>query len=429
MMSGQRFVGQTAILLSTLLLMLFFLPNRVQAQSAEWGGYLKFFAHPNLNKPYPFDRLGTRLQLTITNNFSQKAAFFASVDFNYEETQAEGTKNIRHMDVFPVEAYVDLFFSRLDLRLGKQFIFWGKTDWINPTDNINPWDYKNISAEIEDYRIPVTALKADAYLGNFDLEAVVVPHFLPHQIPMEMPDTMGIFPVQELEPRLPENKIDNAELGFRLQSALWNVDYSLSYYHGHDKFPSVRMTFDPIQHLFYQQTEYHPYHVFGGDFVTTFNKFALKGEAAYFLTADRDGKDIFVKNPHLQYVVGMDYLGINDLTLNLQFVQTILFRFDEAYERRQYQQLGMLLNMLPDAHTESLSSRIQYQLADFTTFQLITVLNLKDKDYFLLPILNYAFMDGLNIYAGATIFNGPEDSVFGKNKAYSRAFLEVKYSF
>ena len=427
-MMGRRIWRRTGSRGSGILLLLM-LTTGLLAQTAEWGGYLKFFAHPNLNEPYPFDRLGTRLQLTITNQFAEKGAFFASVDFNYEETRVQGTENIRHMDVFPVEAYVDLFFPRLDLRLGKQFIFWGKTDWINPTDNINPWDYKNISAEIEDYRIPVTALKADAYLGQFDLEAVVVPHFIPHLIPMEMPDTMGIFPVHDLGTVLPANKLSEAEFGFRLKSSLRNVDYSLSYYNGHDKFPSVEVSFDPMGRQFLRQISYHPYQVFGGDFITTFNKFAVKGEAAYILTDDRDGRDIFVKNPHLQYVVGMDYMGINKLTLNLQFVQTLLFRYDEAYERTQYQQLGMPLEMLPDKHSESLSSRIQYQLADFTSFQLITVLNLKDMDYFVLPILNYAFMDGVNIYAGATIFQGPEGSVFGRNEKFSRAFLEVKYSF
>jgi len=420
----KRLVG--SVLLPALMALL--LPVGAFAQNIEWGGYVKFFAHPNLNSPYPFDRLGSRIQLMVNNSFSDKAAFYAALDFNYEETGRE-PGDVRSMSIYPVEAYIDLFFSKVDVRVGKQFIFWGKTDWINPTDNINPWDYKNISAEVEDYRIPLTALKADVYLGPFDLQAVVVPRFTPHLLSMETPDMMGIFPVRELNPLLPENKLANAEFGFRLQSSLFNTDYSLSYYNGYDKFPTLRMSFNPPGGEFLAQTEYNPYQVFGADFVKTFNKFALKGEGAYFLTDDRNGRDVFVKNPHLKYVVGADYNGFTDLTLNLQFVQTVLFKFDRDYEEAVYREMGMPQYKIPDKYTQSLSGRVQYQVGDFTSFQLITVVNLKDWDYFILPILNYGFMDGVNIYGGATIFGGPEDSVFGRNKKISRAFVEVKYSF
>ncbi len=412
-----------------ILFLVLLLPPGAFAQNSEWGGYVKFFAHPNLNSPYPFDRLGSRIQLMVNNSFSDKAAFYAAVDFNYEETGRE-PGDVRSMSVYPVEAYIDLFFPKVDVRVGKQFIFWGKTDWINPTDNINPWDYKNISAEIEDYRIPVTALKADVYLGAFDLQGVVVPHFTPHVIPMEIPDTMGIFPVRKLDPLLPENKLANAEFGFRLQSSLFGTDYSLSYYRGYDKFPAVRIRFNPPPiGEFMAKTEHNPYRVFGADFVRTFNKFALKGEGAYFLTDDRNGRDVFVKNPHLKYVLGADYNGFTDLTLNVQFVQTVLFKFDPDYEEAVYREMGMPEYKIPDKFTQSLSGRLQYQVGDFTSFQLITVVNLKDRDYFILPILNYGFMDGVNIYGGATIFGGPEDSPFGRNRKISRAFVEVKYSF
>ncbi len=415
----------------TLTILLVF-PLMIFAQGTQLGGYVKFFAHPNLNEPYPFDRLGSRIQLKLQGPFAPRASFFAALDFNFEETQVTGSFNeprSKGMAVYPVEAYVDLFFSKLDLRVGKQFIFWGKTDWINPTDNINPWDYVNIAAEIEDYRVPVTAAKADLYLGKFDLEGVWLPRFQPHKIPIELPDTINGLPVNHQPTEYPANKLANSQFGLRLLSNFAGIDFSLSYFHGFDQNPTIYWSFNPFQRSFFTVLTYKPYQVFGGDFVTTRGKFAFKGEGAYFRTADRDGKDIFVKNPHVQYVLGLDYNATSNLTLNGQFIQTVLFKYDRDYEIAQREKWHMPTDNIPEQYVNSVSLRGQYQVSDFVNLQVVTVINLKDYDYFLLPILNYSYSDGVNIYAGATIFEGPSQSTFGRNKKYSRAFLEVKYSF
>ena len=408
------------------------LPFFLFGQQAELGGYVKFFAHPNLNAPYPFDHLGTRLQLRLSSAMGEHAAFYSALDFNYEAMQANPAfdgKRGQGLSVYPVETYIDLFFKYLDVRLGQQFIFWGKTDWINPTDNINPWDYVNISAEVEDYRLPVTAAKMNVYLGPVTLQSVWVPRFKANRIPLQLPDTMGGLPVRSSVTRLPENRLSNSEFGLKADFSFWNVDYSLSYYNGYDKNPTIRMLFEPQAHDFLRTIGYDRYQVFGADFITTFNQWAIKGEGAYFLTKDRNGKDIERQNPYLKYVLGLDYLPTNDLTLNVQFIQTILLKFDRNYERTTRLRLGMPLSTMPDKFTQSLSGRVQYQIGDFTSVQFISVYNLKDGDYFVLPILNYAFTDGINIYGGATLFEGKKGSPFGRNKKYSRAFVEVKYSF
>lgn len=408
------------------------LPLLLFAQNAELGGYVKFFAHPNLNDPYPLDRLGTRVQLRFTGALGEQAAFYSALDFNYDAAQSSGAYDADRsagLSIYPVETYVDLFFKYLDVRLGQQFIFWGKADWVNPTDNINPWDYVNISAEIEDYRLPVTAAKANFYSDWVNLELIWVPRFQAHRIPLALPDSMAGMPVYQLPVQMPENRLDHSQFGVKADFNLWNIDYSLSYFDGYDKNPTIRMAFEPQNGRFVRTIQYNRYQVLGADFVTTFNQWAVKGEGAYYRTADSDGRDIFLQNPHVKYVLGLDYLPTSDLTLNVQYIQDILLKFDEDYETKTRLQMGMPLSTLPDKSTRSLSGRVQYQLTDFTSVQFISVYNLKDGDFFFLPILNYGFADGINIYAGATVFSGPEQSPFGRSKDYTRAFVEVKYSF
>jgi hypothetical protein len=333
------------------------------------------------------------------------------------------------MQVTPVEAYVDFFSELADVRLGRQFIFWGKTDWINPTDNINPWDYQNITAEIEDYRLPVLAAKADIYLGNTDVQLVWLPKFEPNRIPMAIPDSIAGLPVYHLPEALPENKPENSEAGLRLSASAFHVDYSFSYYYGFEKNPTVRLQMVPVQGRFVHSVSYARQHVFGFDFVTTFNKLALKGEGAWFLTGDRDGKDIFAENPYIKYVLGADYNFSDRLSLNAQFVQIIRLKYDRAYEEQTRLSWHMPLNNVPEQYVQSLSGRVQYRWNDFLSLQFISVMNLKDSDYFILPIVSYAYADGINLYLGATLFGGPKDSPFGRSKNSSRAFAELKYSF
>ena len=66
------------------------------------------------------------------------------------------------------EGYVDLsgiFSKNLDMRIGKQRITWGTADRFNPTDNINPLDFSDITDLGK--RLATNAIKATYYLGDY----------------------------------------------------------------------------------------------------------------------------------------------------------------------------------------------------------------------------------------------------------------------
>ena len=82
------------------------------------------------------------------------------------------------------EAYMDMYFNMMDLRLGKQQIVWGKADGVFITDIVSP---KNLSEfllpDFEEIRIGVTSLKLDFYTGDNTLEVVWIPIFTPTTLP------------------------------------------------------------------------------------------------------------------------------------------------------------------------------------------------------------------------------------------------------
>ncbi len=416
-----------------MLVPLFWQPGRAQP---SLGGYFKLFYHVNTNAPYPYDRLGSRLQLVLTQTLGRRAALFTAVNFNFEETAVTGLaqeSRARGMEIYPVESYIDLYFPFFDLRLGKQFIFWGKADWINPTDNINPWDYQNIAAEIEDYRIPVMAARFTLYLGGWSLEGVLIPRFQPNKIPIEVPKTMGPYPVEKLPAALPENRLANAEWAMKLSSQWLGIDYSISYFQGFHKFPDIRiqprLNAYHVPEAILWQEQYNPIQIIGGDFVVTQGRWVIKGEGAYFRTRDRQGRNVFLENPFIQYILGFDYRFSDDLSLTLQCSQLRRMKYDPDRERLMWRQLGNPAPRIPEPLESSLSTRLVYQILPYTSLQLIGVMNAKHRDLFILPILYHELADGLNVYGGVTLFRGPEDSPFGQNQKYSRAFLEIKYSF
>ncbi len=366
----------------------------------EFKGYMKFYAHQSLVQPYDFTRFGSRLQLNLKKGLG-KVDFFSSLDFDLRA----GREQNRGLSIYPVEAYITFHWENADLRLGRQFIFWGKTDWINPTDNITPWDYTNITAEIEDYRIAVDAAKLDWYFGSSSLELVLVPYFKPNNLGEEIPGATE---------ELPEQKPENWQEGLRFSSQVYGLNFSLSYWRGFDLYPSVV----PDMRTGGLKITHPRQQVFGADFDYALGSFVLKGEGAYFLTEDREGTNPLVKNPYLYYVMALEWAGVENLTLDIQFIEKRVLKWHEE-----------LMGPYEDKITRSASVVLSYKREGYWKLQFISVYNFRDRDYFLLPIFTYEIADGVNLYLGATIFRGPENSPFGRLKNSTRYFLEAKYSF
>jgi len=404
---------KTKFLFPAFFALVFIFSNPLPAQNL--GGYVKTFGYLNPNDSLRFDRAGSRLQLKVEDRIGSRAAYFAAMDFNYDATQARelpGASRSSGLTIYPVEAYVDLFTKHADFRLGQQFIFWGRTDWVNPTDNINPWDYEHISSEIEDYRIPVVAARGNFYLGPVKLQAVGVPFFTPDKIPLQA-DFINT----------PAKKLSNSEYGLRLSSYLGTLDYSFSYFHGYDGTPAMfanYLAMPPEPPTIY--AKYLPIDVYGFDFVTTLGAWAIKGESAYFQTEDRNGTNPEIKNPYIESVVGLDYVPTTKLSLTAQLVHNYKFHYHSNIERMN--PMGA-----DPRQTFSTAVRAQWDFAKFISWQLIGVYNFHDGDSFTLSFINWDVADGVNLTFGGLVFQGPPNSPFGRSAKQDNIFAEFKISF
>lgn len=175
------------------------------------------------------------------------------------------------VDPFRIEAHALYFdivdfagIKGFDIRIGKQIVTWGKADMFNPTSNINPLDLEDTLLFGD--RVSNNMVKVDYnFWKDFILSLVWVPIFKPNQLPSSAALAVkgvdripmvndglrrrlhverdigelfvGPTVVTEALPVLPENRIDNSQLGFKLAGKVAKMDFSASYYYGRSGIP------------------------------------------------------------------------------------------------------------------------------------------------------------------------------------------------
>lgn len=414
-----------------------------QDLSYTLGGHVKGFLFQQVAEPLEIDRAGARLQLALEGGFGDPASLFAAIDFELDNRLFTGKDTPRRgeaFDIFPVEIYIDLALGPVEIRLGKQFIFWGRTDWINPTDVITGWDYFNMANEIEDYRMAPLAARLQWYIvDELKLDLVWAPLFRPSRLPSVAPGQMGGLPVTEMPAALPRPQPRNGEFGVRASHSIsaWALDWSISGYKGFEKLPvfSVTPIFDPSAGPaptgFAWTRHHHPVWMVGMDFSKAIGSFVFKGEGAFKITDDWQGDDPLVRNSRLEYVLGASYTITQDVELGAQYASEWLIHYSRKAERDR---LTQIMGSRPAfvardlTHQASLVLRARF-LTDFGV-QLVGQFDFTYIDFFALGFVYWEIADGLKAYLGGVGFGGRSDTTpFGRQSSASRAFAEIKYSF
>jgi len=176
----------------------------------------------------------------------------------------------------------------LTFEVGKQFIRWGKTDIVTPTDRFAPRDFLTV---VDNEFLAVTAARLNYEKGANAIEAVWSPRFTPSRIPLAdqrwsplVPATEFTITIRDLRASLP----GGPQAGVR-----WNhtglVEYALSVYQGFNPLPSfdvVGTNFTPEGVSIDLQRFHSKMLMAGGDIAIPTRLFTLKSEAAHFSSSD-----------------------------------------------------------------------------------------------------------------------------------------------
>jgi hypothetical protein len=181
--------------------------------------------------------------------------------------------------------------------VGKQFIRWGKTDIVSPTDHLAPRDFLNV---IDTEFLAVTGARAVAQAGDRDtFEVVWVPRFTPSRLPLLNQRWTAVPPgspeLQVIDggavfPAGPQTGVRWSRVGTR-------IECSLSFFDGFNNLPNldarVRPALTPVegpaQSPAAPQVDvtrvYPSIRAYGADVALPLRWFTVKGEASYFTSS------------------------------------------------------------------------------------------------------------------------------------------------
>jgi len=294
----------------------------------------------------------------------------------------------------------------LTFEAGKQFIRWGKTDLLNPTDRFAPRDYLEV---VDNDFLGVTAARLTFEKGNDTVDLVWQPRFTPSRLPLlnqrwvVLPDV----PIRDAGAHYP----GRSQFGARWNHVGSGFEYSLSCFDGFNHLPLLapQVLLDPMR---VQLTRLYPsMRMYGADAAVPLKWFTAKGETAWFTsrTGAADEYVLYVVQVERQasewFLVG-GYAG--------EKVTAARRRLDFSPER------GLARAVLAHAgYTIDTNRSLALEAA------------LRDNGDGLWARFSYSHALGSHWRATAafTLIRGATDDFFGQYRRNSHAALTLRYSF
>ena len=395
------------------------------------------------------------LQLELERRFS-KGSIFVATKLLGDQGDSKGRDHLDisdHLDTVLREAYLDLYLPNLDLRLGKQIFSWGRTDLINPTDNLTPVDFTDI---LDTEKFGLLALKADGFIGDFTLTGVWIPTFSKSLLPVKgsrfFVDPLSSIPahVQVPNPQAPtfppltlsvtpnfqkeepssktlSDRVKNAQYGLKISGFHRGWDFSTSYFYGFRTLPTMELAQGQpdvasmslpmhIRSAFLRQ------HVVGVDFATTLGKLSLRGEGALYIPED---SPILTSSDSTYALLAIG--GERGWRIGAaQQISTIL-QYIRGIPTLQASGLNRVLQNRVLQNT--VVGILRYEPTSRTKFNLLGAYNVKDRDSAVHLQLSFKPTDSLSVIGGVDLFQGGEDTFLGTFSEDDRSFLKLKVLF
>jgi hypothetical protein len=333
------------------------------------------------------------------------------------------------------EAMLSVSHGPLDLRVGLQQVVWGEAVGTFVTDVVNPKDFREfVLPEFTDIRIPLWMIDAAYAVGdNAVIEVVWTPEVRFNKLPESGSEFEFFRPplpsgaIELGSERMPRWTLRNSQGGVRVSRNVSGWDLSVQYYDGFDGVPvlSRRQTgFLPDGTPVYSLTPgHHRLHMIGGTLGKSIEPVVVRSEFLYTVgkrygTQDPLDDDGVVRRDTLDYLLSAGGLFFGNLDATLQFSQKILG--GSAGEIRQVGVEGRVTS------TFSLRLASLFSGEKIQTSAMISV-NADRGDYRISPRVEYYPAGSLKVAAGADLFGGPPDTLYGEFSRKDRMYTEIEY--
>lgn len=342
----------------------------------------------------------------------------------------------KHGDLSIREWYIDAEISNTYSRIGKQQVVWGQADGLKVLDVVNPQSYREfILDDFEDSRIPLWMLNVEIPVGDDDsLQLLWIPDLTYNEFaqigatyeitsPLLVPQLPDGFTLSGFDQRKPSSLMKDSDVGIRYMKFYEGWDLTFNYlYHYHDTpvlYQSVANTAVTIE------SRYERNHLLGGSASKAFGDFTLRTEVGYssdtyHLLDSRSPAFTRQQGIHssddLSSVVGLDWQGLEDTMLSVQWFQSYLLEDDPALIRpRQNHILSLLYRRTFQNETWNLEA--------------LTLYGLDQDDASAQVQLGYMWKSNIELWVGCDLFSGPSESLFGQFSETDRITVGFEWGF
>ncbi len=338
---------------------------------------------------------GFKLKINANAFYDATYTFRGRSKFNPQELDALESE----VELF--DAYVEGSLSeKIDLKVGRQVVVWGRSDTIRITDMLNPLDNRRPAmVDIEDLRLPTTMAKFDLYYKQWRFSPIVIleqrfnknPPFggafnpLPHPMP------------KQHTPHSPSYALDiggefsGFDLDLYFASIYAQDELGLPILSHKKRIDMVGLAFNYLQ-----------------------GSWLFKGELAY-------KKDlIFAQAPQKRYsrsdaLLGFEYRGIADMSISYDIATRRLDHATPLAKKESYQHALRLTH--------------DFKNATLHANYLISLFGSKaNQGGFERAWVKYDIADALSTNIGVVDYIGG-DKLFDQIKKNDMIFVDVSYSF
>ncbi|HEX3704660.1 MAG TPA: hypothetical protein VHU82_15125 [Vicinamibacterales bacterium] len=306
---------------------------------------------------------------------------------------------------------------------GKQFIRWGKTDIVTPTDHFAPRDFLDV---VNTELLAVTGVRTALQAGAETVEVVVVPRFTPSRVPLldqrwtVLPASAAGVPLVDGGAQLPEG----TQAGVRWAHTGAGYEYSLSYFDGFNHLPNIDAAPTPSASggavcssclpgspSFVVQRSYPAITSYGADAAVPTRWFTIKGETAYFMSSSP------ATDEYVLYVVQVER-------------QTGEWLLLAGYAGEVVTEQRALLTFAPDRGlTKAIVARASYTIDSNRSFAIETAVRQNGAGVYVKPEYSQARGQHWRATAAAVLIGGQADDFLGQYRRNSHFTLTLRYSF
>lgn len=320
------------------------------------------------------------------------------------------------------EGYLERSVGRIDLKIGRRILVWGRADKINPTDVWSVRDLTLIATDDEDQRLGAVAAQAQWHLGSVSLIGVWQPEW-----------RAPIFPFPPLPAGIAARTVGpahaEAQFGFKIDHSGSGVDWSLSYARVIDKTPNLRLESSTILDFVYQ-----PMEMLGADAAVPVGQYGLRGEVAYKRQLQRGIALTATKYDDLFLVAGVERTFGGEFNVNVQYLYQRNYGFHEPADitTNPTTRLLMTQNDLATNQFARDMNGLSIHIIDRLLNETLSA-ELGGAVWFgrgggaMQPKVSYAVSDRLQVIVGGQIFFGPGKGFFGEFHESTAVFAEGRW--